>query len=327
MPTIRHVAEHARVSTATVSAVLNRSSYVSPELTARMKEAVEALDYTINELARGLQTHQTKTIGMLVPEIISPFHATVVRGAEERLKRSGYSVLLGVTYDTPKEQSRYLSLFLAKQVDGLLVIPAPGDEKDIQHLVEKKRPVVFVSRPPRTFDADTIALDHTKCARMVTNHLIGRGHSRIAIITLSLLLTVGLDRVKGWRRALHKHKLPIREDYIRESDKSAESVQQAMDYLLNLDEPPTALYIGSMTMLPAVLRALKAHHLNCPDDFEVVTSHDSELLDVMSPPICGVDHFGSEIGFQSAELLLKRIRHPNRRAEKILLAPKLKIRG
>ncbi len=82
-----------------------------------------------------------------------------------------------------------------------------------------------------------------------------------------------------------------------------------------------------VVMLPAVLQALKAHNLNCPNDFEVVTSHDSELLDVMSPPICSVDHSGYEIGFRSAELLLKRIRHPNRRAEQIVMPPKLKIRG
>ena len=80
MTTIRDVAKHARVSTATVSAVLNRSSYVSPKLTAQVNEAVDALDYSINELARGLQTRSTKTIGMLVPDFATPFHATLVRG-------------------------------------------------------------------------------------------------------------------------------------------------------------------------------------------------------------------------------------------------------
>ncbi len=83
-----------------------------PGLTAQVNEAVEVLDYTINELARALQTCQTKTVGMLVPDIITPFHATLVRGAEERLKRSVYSLLLGVSFDTPEEESRY-------RVDGI----------------------------------------------------------------------------------------------------------------------------------------------------------------------------------------------------------------
>jgi LacI family transcriptional regulator len=87
--TIYDVAKRARVSTYTVSCVLNRSAYVSPELTARVQKAVKELDYTINEVARSLQTRKSRTVGMLIPDISNPFFSQVVRGAEQRLKKDG----------------------------------------------------------------------------------------------------------------------------------------------------------------------------------------------------------------------------------------------
>lgn len=325
MATIRDVAEKADVSTATVSAVLNRSSYVSPELTTRVKKAVAELDYFINEVARSLQTRKTRTVGILTPNISNPHIANLVRGAEERLKRSGYSILLGITYDLLKEQARILSLFQAKLVDGLLVCSAPGPEDDLIRIVESKKPVVFLARPPQTFEADSVSMDHLKSSRMVMEYLISKGHSRIGVITVSLSLSVGVRRVEGWRRALQKAGLSVDQRYIVEAGASAEEARRATLQLLDLDPRPTAIYIGTIAMLPGVLGALRERNLS-PDDVQIVTSHDSELLDYMSPPITGLHHSPREMGIAAADLLLKRIRHPNRPFQKIVIRPKLNIR-
>src|ERR1041385_4189851 len=132
MPTIYDVAKRARVSTYTVSSVLNRSAHVSAELTKRVMDAVQELDYTINDLARSLQTRKTKTIGMLIPDIANPFYAKVVRGVEDVLRASGYSLVLGATYNQREQQSRYLAVFRSKQVDGLLLFISPGDDSDVR---------------------------------------------------------------------------------------------------------------------------------------------------------------------------------------------------
>ena len=325
MVTIRDVAKLAKVSTATVSAVLNRSSYVSPELTARVRKAVDELDYSINELARSLHTRKTKTVGILAPNINNPHIANLVRGADERLKRSGYSILLGISYDLIKEQARILSLFRAKQVDGLLVCSAPGPEDDLIRPVESDRPVVFLARPPQTFEADSVSIDHFKSSRVVTEYLIGRGHSRIGVITVSLSLSVGIRRVEGWRRALRKAGLPADTRYVAEAGASSEDASRAAIHLLHLDPPPTAIYIGTSVMLPGVLGALRERNL-APDDVQLVTSHDSELLDYTSPRVTGLDHRPREMGVAAADLLLKRIRYPKRPFQKVVITPKLNIR-
>ncbi|MEZ5366322.1 MAG: LacI family DNA-binding transcriptional regulator [Bryobacterales bacterium] len=121
MATIYDVAKRARVSTATVSAVLNGTAYVSPELTSRVNEAVKELDYTINAIARGLQTRRTNMIGMLVPDIAEPVYSVMVKGVESGLKTAGCSLLLGSTHNQVEEQSRYLCMLRSKQVDGMLL--------------------------------------------------------------------------------------------------------------------------------------------------------------------------------------------------------------
>ena len=324
--TIRDVAKSADVSTATVSAVLNRSAYVSPALTARVKKAVAELDYSIDEVARSLQTRKTKTMGILVPNISSPHIAEVVRAAEQRLKRSEYSIFLGISYDLLKEQARLLSMFRAKRVDGLLVCPAPGPEDDLVQLVESKRPVVFLARPPRTFEADFVAMDHFRSAQIVTEYLIGKGHSQIGVITLSLALSVSVQRVEGWSKALRKAGLPADPRYVVEAGASPEDARRATLQLLDLDPRPTAIYIGTMATLPGVLGTLRERNLS-PDGVQVVMSHDCELLDYTAPPITGLDHSPREMGITAADLLIKRIRHPNRPFEKIVIRPKLNIRA
>jgi len=327
MATIYDVARRARVSTATVSAVLNGTAYVSPELTRRVRKAVDELDYTINDLARSLQTRRTRTIGMLIPDIAGPFYAKVVRGAEDVLRREGYSLILGNTYNDVDEQSRYLSVFRSKQVDGLLLFVAAGDESEVRRLVEKKRPVVFVGRTPHGFQADSVTADNVKGARLATEYLLEKGHRHVAIITGHLSLSTSSDRVTGYRQAFRKRKLPVREDCIAEGDWTAESGWRETLRLMDLEEPPTAIFVSNFLMTTGLLRALRSRGIECPGQVEVVSSDDSEWYDAFSPAITTVVQPSYEMGELAAELLLLRIRDPRREFERIVLAPELKIRA
>ena len=218
MATIYDVARRARVSTFTVSSVVNRSAYVSPELTKRVLRAVRELDYTPNALARGLQTRSSRTVAMLIPDIGGPFYARVVRGVEDRRRLAGYSLLLGNTYNDLDEQSRYLSVFRSQQADGFLLFLAAGDEAEAERMVRARKPVVFVGRTPRSFEADSVSVDNVKGARLVVEHLIAAGHKRIAIVSGQLSLSTSADRVEGWRRTLRRHGLLAPPEYVCEGD-------------------------------------------------------------------------------------------------------------
>lgn len=327
MATIYDVAKRAGVSTYTVSAVLNRSAYVSPELTTRVRAAVRELDYTINDLARSLQTRRTRTVGMLIPDIASPFYAKVVRGAEDVLKSAGYSLILGNTYNHAEEQSRYLTLFRSKQTDGVLLFLASGEDAEIRTMAQSKKPVVFVGRVPQGFKADSVSADNERGATLAVNHLISRGHERIALITGELDLSTSSDRVNGWRKALKRARLRAPDSYLAEGDWTAESGYRTMLTLLDANPRPTAVFASNFLMMTGVLRALKERSLACPRDIEVMSSDDSEFLDVFRPAISTVAQPSYEMGSKAAALVLKRVKTPNRRFEQIVLRPELVLRA
>ena len=326
MPTIYDVAKLAGVSTYTVSAVLNRSAYVSPELTQRVQKAVKELDYSINGLARALQTRKTSTVGMLIPDIANPFYAKVVRGVEDVLKEAGYSLILGNTYNQLPEQTRYLGVFRSKQTDGILLFSAAGGEDELRQLVAARKPVVFVGRTPNNLKADSVSADNKRGTEMAVKYLISRGHKRIAIMPGETAVSTGADRVAGWKSALTRARLSAPDNLIAAGEWSAEFACSATGGFLAMPKPPTAIFAANFLLMTGILKALQELGTRCPDHVEVMSSDDSEWLDVFSPRISTVAQPSYEMGEKAAKLLLKRIKTPKRRFQQIVLQPELRIR-
>jgi LacI family transcriptional regulator len=326
MATIYDVAKRAGVSTYTVSSVLNRTAYVSPELTERVQRAVHELNYTINDLARSLQTRKTKTVGMLIPDIANPFYARVVRGVEDMLKEAGYSLILGDTNNRKQEQLRYLNVFRSKQVDGLLLFISPGEDEELRALVKAKKPVVFVGRIPTDLKGDVVTADNTKGTRLAVQHLISKGHSRIALVNGQKGLSSSAERVEGWKRALQKAGLRAPKEYVLHGDWTAKAGYEATLGFLKLRDAPSAIFTANLLMMAGVLKALQEQRKRCPQDVAVMSSDDSDWLDVFEPRISTVAQPSYDMGARSAELLLKRIKAPGRKFERIVLEPQLMIR-
>ena len=325
MPTIYDVAKLAGVSTYTVSAVINRSAYVSPELTTRVEQAVQHLDYTVNHMARSLQTRQTMNVGMLLPDVGNPFYAKVVRGAEEKLDEAGYRVILGNTNNNSKEQSRYLELFRSGQIDGMLLFLAAGDQSELKQLVLKKKPMVFLGRIP-AFPADYVTADNVLGAELAIEYLVSKGHQRIGIIIGQEDLSPSVQRVEGWRNTLARKGLPSPDEYIAKGDWSAESGYRGTQQLLRLNPRPTALFAANFMMMTGALRAVKDAGLRNPEDVRVASCDDAEWLDCFSPPVTTIEQPSYELGVEGASLLLARLKDPEREPTHLVLQPKLKIR-
>jgi DNA-binding LacI/PurR family transcriptional regulator len=240
MPTIYDVAKRAGVSIATVSAVLNRTAYVSPELTTRVKQAVQELDYTINHLAHSLQKRSTRSVGMLIPDVANPdpFFSQVVRGAEDALRKKGYVLILGHTYNQVREQSRYLAAFRSRLVDGVLLFQSPGEDDELRRMLEKNRPLVFVGRVPKGIDADVVATDILAGTKAGVAHLIRRGHKRIGLITTENTMSVAEYRVAGWTRALKERGIPVDQRLVVPAKLSAEAACCTATRLLDWKNHP-----------------------------------------------------------------------------------------
>jgi LacI family transcriptional regulator len=329
MATMYDVAKRADVSIATVSAVLNKTAYVSPELTRRVKAAVDELDYTINHLAHALQTRSTRTIGMLIPDVGAPdpFYGQVVRGAEDALRKKEYLLILGHTYNRVEEQSRYLREFRSRLVDGVLLFQCPGQDNELERLLKVRKPAVFVGRIPSDPKADVVATDIRLGTGMAMEYLYEKGHRRIGLITVAASLSVSSFRLAAWRGALEHRGIAADDSYVVAGELSTEAGRKAAAQLLDLPEPPTAVFADNLVIATGILKTLQERGLECPRELEVVSSDDAEWLDVFRPPITTIVQPSYQLGAQAAELLLKRIRHPRRPQQKILLQPELKVRG
>jgi len=323
--TIYDVAKLARVSTYTVSCVVNKSAFVSPKLTERVLLAVRKLDYTPNAVARSLQTRNTKTVGMLIPDIANPFYARVVRGVEDRLSKDGYSLLLGNTNNSNETQSRYLTLFRGRQVDALLLFMTAGGEDAVQRLVLDERPVVCVGRVPLKFECDSVSADNVKGTRMAVEHLIGKGHRRIGIVTGELALSAGMDRVSGWRQGLEANGIEVDEKLIESGDWTEKSGYDSAVRLLGRKPAPTAIFVANFLIMTGVLRAMQ-NRKGPAAPVEVASSDDSDWLDVFSPAITTVAQPSYEMGEQAAGLALTRLADRKRPFTRIVLEPSLHIR-
>src|SRR4051794_38011924 len=184
MANIYDVARVADVSVATVSAVVNATAYVSPRLKTRVEAAIKSLGYQPNHLARGLAMQQSRTLGMIVPDIANPFFPEVVRGAEDAAYAAGYTLLIASSDNDTQKEAVYLRLFLAKRVDGVILTKAPGRlAPDLQRAFEAAGvPIVLLARTVAGLTTDLVQMDDKGAAFEAVTHLHRLGYRRIGFI-------------------------------------------------------------------------------------------------------------------------------------------------
>lgn len=306
LQTIRDVARLADVSLGTVSKVINKKGVVSPKLTQRVLEAMEALDYHPNHVARSLKVRQSQTIGMVLPDITNPFFTEVIRGVENEARSRDYSLILCDSNEDPSLERTNLNTLFARRVDGALL--APSDAQIAQDRFTRRHfPVVFFDRIPPSFTGSAVVTDNLSAAFDATRHLIGLGHQRLAIITGRLNLSNGLDRLEGFRKALQQAALPLRDEYLRQGDFQLESGYHCGLELLRLAAPPTAIFCCNNQMTLGLMRALAELHVMCPEKVSVMGFDDFPWAANFTPRLTTVAQQSVEMGKKAMQMLLRKI--------------------
>jgi LacI family transcriptional regulator len=319
MPTIREVALLAGVSTATVSHVINNTRYVSPEVRQRVQDAMQALNYRPNVLARSLRRGETNTLGLILPDSANPFFAEIGRAIEAVAFQHGYNVILGNSENELSKEQVYVDVLLNKQVDGLIFVAAGDHSPSLEELVRRGVPVVVVDRHLRGLDVDTVLTDNLQGGLTATRHLLELGHRRIACITGPSNLTPSAERVIGYRQALQEGSLAIDESLIRRGDFHPHSGYLAACELLQGENPPTAFFICNDLMAIGALRALAEANLRVPQDCSVIGFDDIELASYLTPPLTTIRQNKMAMAEAAVTLLLERMIDPSRPARRHLL--------
>jgi LacI family transcriptional regulator len=321
--TMRDVARMAGVSVATVSSVINGTAVVSPKSTTRVREAMRALDYRPDQVARSLKVGKTFVIGVVVPDITNVFYPEVVRGVEDAADAEGYSVILCNSNEDVQRETRHLDMLRSRRVDGVLLACSDA-ASEYERLTRWQLPLVYLDRIPEAGGHSTIATDNLEAGHLATRHLIELGHRRIAVIVGNLRLSPHRDRLEGYRQAMADSGLSVREEYIRVGTQRIETGQEASRELLERPEPPTAILSTNNRMLLGVMRAIADLCLNCPARVSVIGFDDYAWTEHHTPKLTVVaqDSFG--IGRRAMELLLRRMRGGE--SESLRIKAHLKVR-
>ncbi|CAN7644093.1 LacI family DNA-binding transcriptional regulator [Rhizobium sp. LjRoot254] len=321
------VAATAGVSVATVSAFVNGTVPVSSELRGRIEQAIRSIGYKRNAIARSLKMGTTRTIGLVIADITNPFFTDVTSVIQDVLHRSGYALMLCCTDEDPAMQDEQISLLLDRMVDGLIIAPA-GDDHALERILSRADiPTVLIDRICSGTNADEVVLDNQRAVQDAIEYMIGLGHRRIGYISGSLDTSTGTGRLAGYRVALEKAGLPVRDELIRIGNfRERDAYTAAMELLLQ-PERPTALFSANNLMVIGVMKAIRDLGLRCPDDVSVSSFDDFPWADVFQPNLTTIAQPVQAIGEQAAQLILDRIAHRNERPpRRVVLTGRLMIR-
>lgn len=325
--TIQDVAEEADVSVATVSHVINGTRYVSPELTARVETVMEKLDYQRNAVARGLKTQATHTIGLLISDISNPFFSSLMRGAEGVAADKGYSIIVSNTDETLEKEELYIDVFRQRQTDGLIIAPTGKDDNKIKKLNEDNIPFVFVDRKMEKVSAPSVLSENVQGAKKATKHLIQKGHSNIGLVGGLCSVTTTRERIEGYKESLKNHEIPVNEDLIVYGNSQVQGGFEAANTLLQLNQPPTAIFSTNNLMTIGVMKSIKQKGLRCPEDIALIGFDDFEWASSFEPTLTTVAQDPYQIGKKAAEILFDCLANEESITDDFRLPPKLIVRN
>ncbi len=326
MTTIYEIAKKVDASPSTVSRALSGNGYVSKEMKEKILAVAESLYYRPNALARALVTKKSQTIAFVVADIGNPFFPAIARGVEDVASTKSYNVILCNTDSNRVKADEYIKVLSSRQTDGVIFCTASVNDRHVKEVIGSGIPVVL-GYPSKTIKCDTVSCDNLHGGMIATEHLIGLGHTTIGIISALVKRVTGGDRLRGYKRALVKHSLRVREDLIVEGDYSMESGYENAKRLLNLIGRPTAIFATNDLMAIGAMNAIEEAGLKVPDDIAVVGYDDILMASIVKPRLTTVAQPKYEIGQLACKAILDRMEAPDRPWEHTVLKPKLIVRS
>jgi LacI family transcriptional regulator len=301
------VAALAGVALKTVSRVVNTEPGVSPELEARVRRAIEQLNYRRDANAATLRRlgRKTQTIGLVLEDVSNPFSSELHRAVEDAARDRGVLVFAGSCDEDPDRERELIGSFRERRVDGIIVVPASHDHT---YLYEERRAgtaLVFVDRPASHLDADSVVSDNVGGARQGVEHLLAHGHRRIGFLGDLLSISTAEERLRGYAQALQAAGVRVDESVIRTELRDPDAAARAIDEMLESRDPPSAFFTGQNLLTIGGVRAL--HENGREREIALLGFDDISLADMLTPAVSVVAQNPQAIGRTAADQLFRRL--------------------
>jgi LacI family transcriptional regulator len=325
--TLQDVAEHAGVSRATASLIVRGSSKIAEKTRQKVLDSMNELGYVYDRVAANMRSQSSSTVGLIITDIANPFYAELLRGLHHALEEAGYTVFLGTTYDSDIKQEQLISRMLEHRVGGIILCPVSESSKNsIERLKSIDIPLVLAVREIESVSCDYVGIDYEVGAQMAVNHLIQRGHRRIAFIGGTSHSSAWKERRNGYYHALKQAGIEIEEPLIVESPVSREGGMSAVRKVLFQTNHPSAIFCFNDLVAHGVMLGLNEAGLKPGQDIAVVGFDNNNEAPLYNPPLTTVSSYARLIGSQAAILLHQRIMNQDRENQRIILQPELVIR-
>lgn len=325
--TMKDVALKAKVSTATVSRALMNPDKVSQATRNRVEKAAREVGYLPQPMGRNVKRNESRTILVIVPDICDPFFSEIIRGIEVTAANHGYLVLIGDCAHQNQQEKTFIDLIITKQIDGMLLL---GSRLPFDASIEEQRnlpPMVMANEFAPELELPTVHIDNLTAAFDEVNYLYEQGHKRIGCIAGPEEMPLCHYRLQGYVQALRRCGIMVDPQYIARGDFTFEAGSKAMQQLLDLPQPPTAVFCHSDVMALGALSQAKRQGLKVPEDLSIIGFDNIDLTQFCDPPLTTIAQPRYEIGREAMLLLLDQMQGQHVGSGSRLMDCELIIRG
>lgn len=330
----KDIAQKTGVSLATVSRVLNNSGYVKRETKELVLKAVQELGLECDFVSKKASKHKNEIIGVVIPDIANPFFGEVIKGINKVADSEKLNFILCDTDENVDKEIRYLEMLKEQNIRGLIITPATDqNEFNRNYLVQLDNmgvPIVLLDRDIKYSHFDAVFLDSIKGAYEAVEALIKEGHEKIAIIAGPITSKPGRDRMSGYQKALGMNNIQEDNRYIFHGDFRQDSGYKLTKEIMNMKEPPSAIFVSNNMMTIGCIKALFEMNLKIPQDIAIVGFDDVDMFNVMNLNISAVSRPTTLMGEEAMNILMERLNNKNsenKTIKKIILPPCLILRG
>jgi LacI family transcriptional regulator len=327
--TLKDIAKQLNVSISTVSKALGGSPEISKDTRKAVQGLARQMDYEPNQVAQNLRRNKTSTLGMIVPELATHFFAASLSGFQEVAAAKGYNVMICQSNECYEEEIRNIDTLVASRVDGLIISLSKETSAydHLRALFKRGIPLVFFDRVCDEINTSRIMVDDKDGAFKATEHLIQGGYQRIAHLSGPEKLSISKHRLDGYLEALRSYQRPVLPELIRQSNLSTEDVIHQVNALLNLPQPPDALFAFNDQVAIQALQLMKARGISVPENMALVGFNNDPLTAHIEPSLTTVAQPAYQLGQLAARHILEQINHPDEYIpHKVVLKTELIVR-
>lgn len=329
---IDDIAKMTGVSNATVSRAINNSGYVKEETRQKIFKVIEKHKYVPNAVARSLSTQDTVSIGVIIPDIENEFFSSVMGGISEVAEQNQYNIHFMGTNETLSTEHIFLDIVQGQRLSGVIITPISEEDlvtkERLIHLEKSGIPVILLDREIANEPFEGVFVDNQAGARDGVKELIKAGHTKVATIAGPATSKPGKGRLEGYKQALKDANIDLRPEYIFQGDFKMEKGYKGTEWLLNLKDPPTAIFTFNNMNTLGCLKYLTEKKIKLGRDISLVGFDDIETLKLIDYKISVVERDAKQQGREAMGLMLERLKNKGKRKPKTLnVSYKIILRG